>query len=187
MVARAASAGKGLNAAAPCYTEPIVKLLVLADTHVRSISELPREVIRAAGECDWLVHCGDYTGAAVVDELRGLTGHFSGVWGNSDPGTVRVRLPHQLTLEVEGKRLLVVHPHWGEHHDGIGEELLKRHPGYDAILFGHSHEPALVRHGETLLVNPGQGYHSFMVPATMVRLTVSDAGIEGELVTLSPT
>ena len=100
---------------------------------------------------------------------------------------MRVRLPHQLTLEVEGKRLLVVHPHWGEHHDGIGEDLLARFPGYDAILFGHSHEPEVARHGETLLVNPGPGYHSFMVPATMARLTVSGGAIEGEIVTLRPT
>lgn len=165
----------------------MVKLLVLADTHVRAIEELPREVIRAAGESDWLVHCGDYTGAAVIDELRGLTGRFSGVYGNSDPGTVRARLPHQLTLEVNGRRLAVIHPSWGAFPDGIEDELLARFAGYDAILFGHTHEPVVARHGGILLVNPGQAYHSFMVPATMVRLTVSDEGIEGEVVTLKPS
>jgi putative phosphoesterase len=164
----------------------MVKLLVLADTHVRSVAELPSELIRAAGECDWLVHCGDYTGAAVIDELRALAKRFSGVYGNSDPGPVRARLPHKLTLEVDGCRLAVVHPEWGGFPDGIEAELLKRFAGYDAILFGHTHEPLVQRHGETLLVNPGQAYHSFMVPATMVKLTVSKGGIEGEVVTLRP-
>lgn len=186
MLARAVSTGKD-GGSCPCYTGVMVKLLVLADSHVRSISELPREVIRAAGECDWLVHCGDYTSATVIDEFKGLAPRFSGVWGNSDPGTVRMRLPHQLVLEVEGLRLLVDHPHWGAHHDGNGEELMRRHPGHDAILFGHSHEPMLVQHGKTLLVNPGQAYHSFMVAATMAWLTVSDGAIEGEIVTLRPT
>jgi len=165
----------------------MTRLLVLADTHVRTIDELPREVVRAVGESDWLVHCGDYTGAAVVDELCGLTGRFSGVYGNADPGAVRAKLPHQLTLEVDGWRLLVTHPDWGQHHDGIGDELLARHTGYDAILFGHTHEPVVACHGATLLVNPGQAYHSFMVPATMVRLMVSNEGIEGEVITLRPT
>jgi putative phosphoesterase len=165
----------------------MMKLLVLADTHVRSVSELPAEVIRAARECDWLVHCGDYTGAAVIDELRALAKRFSGVYGNSDPGPVRVRLPHKLTLEVDGCRLAVVHPEWGGFPDGIEAELLKRFAAdHDAILFGHTHEPLLQRCGETLLVNPGQAYHSFMVPATMVRLTVSGGGVEGEVVTVPP-
>ncbi len=165
----------------------MVRLLVLADTHVRAIDELPREVIHAASESAWLVHCGDYTGTAVIDELRGLTERFSGVYGNSDPGTVRARLPDQLTLEVDGRRLAVVHPCWGAFPDGIADELLARFAGYDAILFGHTHEPVVVRHGATLLVNPGQAYHSFMVPATMALLTVSDDGVEGEVVTLKPT
>ncbi len=165
----------------------MVRLLVLADTHVRAIDELPREVVRAASESDWLVHCGDYTGTAVIDELRGLTGRFSGVYGNSDPGTVRARLPHELTLEVNGKRLAVAHPCWGAFPDDIADELLVRFAGYDAILFGHTHEPVVARHGTTLLVNPGQAYHSFMVPATMVRLTVTDEGVEGEVVTLKPS
>ncbi len=165
----------------------MVKLLVLADTHVRAIDELPREVVRAAGESDWLVHCGDYTGAAVIDQLRGLAGRFSGVYGNSDPGMVRALLPHQLTLEVNGQRLAVIHPYWGAFPDGLEVELLARFAGYDAILFGHTHEPAVVRHGATLLVNPGQAYHSFMVPATMAWLTISDEGIESELITLKPT
>ncbi len=165
----------------------MVRLLVLADTHVRAIEELPREVIRAARESDWLIHCGDYTSAAVIDELSGLTRRFSGVYGNSDPGMVRARLPHQLTLEVNGQRLAIIHPSWGAFPDGIEDELLARFAGYDAILFGHTHEPVVARHGATLLVNPGQAYHSFMVPATMVQLTVTDGGVEGEVVTLKPS
>jgi len=132
-----------------------------------------------------VVHCGDFTSVAVLEELKRLTPHFVGVFGNTDPGNIRRQLPHQAAFEVEGRKIVVIHPHWGEHPDGLEKELALRFPDADAILFGHTHEPCNMKMNGTLLLNPGQGYASFMVPASMAILTVSQGELNGELLTLN--
>jgi putative phosphoesterase len=162
-------------------TCPMTQVIVIADTHVRSVRELPAEIRRAVETADWVVHCGDFTGGRVVEELLTLDGRFTGVYGNSDPGEVRRQLPHEATLDLDGRTIAVAHPSWGEYPDGIEDELVSLYPGADAILFGHTHDPAVVRIGGTLLLNPGQAYASFMVPATYAVLTSDDEGLRGEI------
>lgn len=65
------------------------------------------------------------------------------------------------------------------------EELTAQFPDSDAILFGHTHEPYNLKVNDTLLLNPGQGYPSFMVPASLGILTVTNEGLRGEILTLS--
>jgi len=85
---------------------------------------------------------------------------------------------------VEGKRIAVIHPPWGGPPFGLEEELVTRFPDVDAILFGHTHEPCNMILEGTLLLNPGQGYPSFMVPASTGILTVSRGELRGEISTL---
>jgi len=160
------------------------QILVLSDTHVRTIQELPKEVLQAIKEADWVVHCGDYVSVAVVKKLRRLTRHFVGVYGNTDPGDVRLRLPPEVILDFEGRRIAVIHPYWGEHPDGLEEELVTRFPDVDAILFGHTHESCNKVMNGILLLNPGQSYPSFMVSASVGILTVSNGDLRGEILTL---
>jgi putative phosphoesterase len=161
-----------------------MQILVISDTHVRAFKELPEGIQKAVRGADWVVHCGDFTSIEVLDELVRLSRYFTGVFGNTDPGNVRHRLPHQAAFEVEGRKIVAIHPHWGGHPDGLEEELALRFPDADAILFGHTHEPCNVKINNTLLLNPGQGYTSFMVPASLAILTVSRSELKAELLTL---
>ena len=146
--------------------------------------ELPEGIQQAVRGAEWVVHCGDFTGIEVLEEIRRLTPNFVGVFGNTDPANIRRQLPHQVVLEIEGRRIVVIHPPWGGHPDGLERELARRFPDADAILFGHTHEPCKVKINDTLLLNPGQGYASFMVPASMATLTVSRSELRAELLTL---
>jgi putative phosphoesterase len=161
-----------------------MQILVISDTHVRAFKELPEGIQQAVRRADWVVHCGDFTSMEVLEELRHLSPHFTGVFGNADPANIRQRLPYQAAFEVEGRKIVVIHPHWGGHPDGLEEELALRFPDADAILFGHTHEPCNVKLNNTLLLNPGQGYTSFMVPASLAILTVSRSELRAELLTL---
>jgi len=163
----------------------LTRILVISDTHVREFRELPEGIQQAAREAEWVVHCGDFISLGVLDELRRLTPHFVGVFGNADPSTVRQQLSHQVTFELEGRKIAVIHPHWGGHPDGLEKELALRFPDADVILFGHTHEPCNLKLKGTLLLNPGQGYASFMVPASMAILTVGRSEVSGELLTLT--
>lgn len=162
----------------------MAQILVISDTHIRAFRELHGGIQQAVRGSEWVVHCGDFTSVAVLEELRRLTPHFIGVFGNADPGNIRQQLLHQVRFELEGKKIVVIHPHWGGHPDGLETELALRFPDADVILFGHTHEPCNIKINSTLLLNPGQGYASFMVPASMAILTVSRSGLRAELITL---
>ena len=154
---------------------------MISDTHIGTVQELPNRVLQAIREAEWVVHCGDYSSLVVVDELRRLTRHFLGVYGNTDPGDIRQQLPPEVTFEFEGRIITVVHPHWGGHPDGLEEQLAAQFPLADAILFGHTHEPCNLRLSGTLLLNPGQSYSSFMIPASIGILTISKGELRGEI------
>lgn len=163
----------------------MTQVLVISDTHVKAFSELPEGIQRAVRGAEWVVHCGDFTSVGVLEELRRLTPHFVGVFGNADPSNIRQQLSHQVTFELEERKIVVVHPHWGGHPDGLEKELALRFPDADVILFGHTHETCNLKLKDTLLLNPGQGYASFMIPASMAVLTVSQSKLGGQLLTLA--
>lgn len=162
----------------------MTELLVLADTHVQTLHELPKGILQAIKEAEWVVHCGDYSSLAVVEEIQRLARNFTGVYGNTDPSDVRRQLPSETIVELEGKRIAIFHPFWGGHPDGLEELLVARFPDVDAILFGHTHEPCNMMVNGILLFNPGQGYPSFMVPASTGILTVSRGTLKGKISTL---
>lgn len=157
---------------------------MISDTHVRTVQELSRGMLQAINEAECLVHCGDYTGGRVVEELQRLTPRFVGVYGNADSGDVRRQLLADVTFEIEGRTIAVAHPHLGGYPYGLEEELVARFPHADAILYGHTHEPCTLTLNGTLLLNPGQGYSAFMVPASIGILTISRRGLSGEIQTL---
>jgi len=142
--------------------------------------------LSAISYAEWVVHCGDYTSAVVVEELRHLARHFVGVYGNADPGDVRRQLPAEFILELEEREIAVIHPLWGGYPDALEEELVARFPHVDAILFGHTHDPCNRKLNGTLLFNPGQSYNSFMVPASIGIVTVSQDELRGEISILDP-
>ena len=162
----------------------MTRILVIADTHVRAAGKLPAGILEAIDEADCVVHCGDYVNLTVVEELRGLAPRFVGVYGNSDQGGIRNTLPPEAMFEVEGRRIAVTHPYWGTHPDGLENEVAARFPHVDAVLFGHTHEPCNKVINDTLVLNPGQGYASFMVPATCAVLTVANGELRGDIITV---
>ena len=162
----------------------MTRILVISDTHVRTVQELPEGILQAVREAEWVVHCGDFVSIEVVDELQCSARRFTGVYGNIDPIEVRNRLASEVIFEVEGKRIAVLHPPWGGPPFGLEKELVARFPDVDAILFGHTHEPCNMILEGTLLLNPGQGYSSFMVSASTGILTISKGELRGEISTL---
>ena len=159
----------------------MTQIVVISDTHVRMVQELSGGMLQAISEAECLVHCGDYTGGRVVEELQRLTPRFVGVYGNADSGDVRHQLTADAIFEIEGRTIAVAHPHWGGYPYRLEEELVARFPDVDAILFGHTHEPRILTLNGTLLLNPGQGYPAFMVPASIGILTVSKKGLSGQI------
>ncbi len=160
------------------------RIAIIADTHFSRWDEVHPLIKEAVREADIAVHCGDIVRQDVVDGMRAEAKRVVIVHGNSDPPELRQSLPYTEVIEVEGVRLGVTHPAWGGPEFPL-EELLPDFPEpVDAILFGHLHETINETRNGVLFLNPGQAYKSFMVPATMATLTVSEGEMLAEIIVI---
>ncbi len=159
----------------------MTRIIVISDTHVRSLKELSQELVNTLSEADYVVHCGDYNNIVLLHELRCLGKRFIGVYGNIDPREIRDELPAKTVFEVEGRRIGVIHPHWGGPPWGIEEDIAKEFEGVDIILFGHTHDTCHKTIDSVVFFNPGQAYPSFRNPASAGIITIDHKGIQIEI------
>jgi len=161
------------------------RIVVISDTHARSIDVMPRGLLAELAAADLVVHCGDYVSIALLRELRQLARSFIGVCGNMDPKEIRDELPDKTVFEVEGRRIGVIHPLWGGPPWGIREDISREFEGVDVILFGHTHDICHETIGSVVFLNPGQAYPSFRTPASAGILAIEGEGITVELKTFT--
>ena len=157
----------------------------IADTHLpRGTRALPEACVERLAAADLILHAGDLTSAAFLDELRALGPPVQAVHGNADEPALKELLPEELVVEVGGARIATVHipgPAAGRE-----ERLVQRFPGCDAVLFGHTHLPLAKRHGGVWLLNPGSPTERRRGPFHAMLLLEIEAGeIRPELVRLA--
>ena len=136
----------------------MVRIGVISDTHARHFAQLPQELVRILGKVDLIVHAGDII---TMDVIRGLQtlAPVHGVCGNMDLPEIRVSFPEKQVLELEGKRIGIVHGSGGP--AGLESRVLQLFPGADAVIFGHSHIGANDSINGVLLFNPGRADESY--------------------------
>jgi putative phosphoesterase len=139
------------------------------------------EVLRGV---DLVIHAGDVGGKETLEALAAIA-PVEAVRGDHDGGS---GLPFTRDLNVEGRRIVVVHGNrsrWIEEpetllwtlslggyrpHAGLAHDLRRRFGDADAIVFGHTHRPQLETLDGTLLFNPG-AVHQWNPQTTARRLT----------------
>jgi putative phosphoesterase len=159
-----------------------MRIGVLADTHVNSIDELPRDMMDNLRRTDLIIHLGDYDNKELIYQLNRL-GDFYGITGNHDGPEIRSLLPEQAILNVNGKRLGLVHGHGCVMPLGFKSGLLKRFRGQhiDALLYGHTHVIKNTVRSGVLFFNPGSAMGKFpSYGKTYGILNISDT-IHGEV------
>ena len=153
-----------------------VSLVVTADTHVpRRSRDLPPALWAAIEAADLVVHAGDWVDVALLDQIERRSRRLLGVYGNTDHGELRQRLPEVARAEVEGVRLAVVH----QTGDAKGREgrCALRFPADDVLVFGHSHIPWDTTAATGLrLLNPGSPTDRRRQPHGTWMSLVADAG-----------
>ena len=157
----------------------------IADTHLpRGTRALPEACIERLAAADLILHAGDLTSGAFLDELHALGPPAHAVHGNADEPALKELLPEELVVEVGGARIAMVHipgPAAGRE-----ERLVQRFPGCDAVLFGHTHLPLAERHRGVWLLNPGSPTERRRGPFHAMLLLEIEAGeIRPELVQLA--
>jgi putative phosphoesterase len=139
------------------------------------------EVLRAA---DLILHAGDLSSLAFLEELRSLGPPVDAVYGNADEPALRELLPKEIVVEAGGARIGMTHvpgPAMGRE-----ERLARRFPGCDAVLYGHTHLPQVERHEGVWILNPGSPTERRRGPFhSMLLLEVAAGAISPELVRLT--
>jgi putative phosphoesterase len=112
---------------------------IISDTHLPSGARtIPAACVKRLRAADLIVHAGDLTTLAVLEELRGY-GKVVAVRGNVDEESLRMTLPAQVELDLGGRRVGVIHD--GGRRIARLERLRRVFPDAEAVIFGHSHIP----------------------------------------------
>lgn len=162
-----------------------MQIAVISDTHMpRGPRRLPSRCVELLRGADHVVHAGDLSEPAVLDELEALGPPVSAVLGNVDVPALAERLPVELELELGGARVAVIHDAGPA--KGRLARMRRRFPDADAVIFGHSHIPLHQREGGFQIFNPGSPTERRRAPHhTMGLAEVSDGALRFELVRLS--
>jgi putative phosphoesterase len=125
-----------------------LRIGLISDTHGR----LRPEVLTHFEGVQLILHAGDVGTLDVLTALEAVA-PVHAVYGNTDGFALRDRLRAEVTLQLEGRTLVLVHGDvFGAPTPGKLHEVW---PDADIIVFGHTHQPALESLGNTLIINPG--------------------------------
>ena len=158
---------------------------VIGDTHLpRGSRTLPEECVRRLRAAELVLHTGDHSTVASLEELRALGPPVEAVFGNADEPALRELLQKELVVEAGGARIGMTHvpgPRVARE-----ERLRARFPGCDAVVYGHTHVPQVEQHGGVWILNPGSPTERRRSPAwTMLELRITARTIEPTLIDLS--
>jgi putative phosphoesterase len=161
-------------------------IAIISDTHLpRGSRRLPDQCVRRMRGADELVHAGDFTTLAVLEELRALGPHVTAVHGNVDSDEIVRLLPARTELQIGDVRIGIVHDAGPA--GGRLERLRAAFSGVQAVVFGHSHIPLHAHAAGFQIFNPGSPTDRRSQPErTMGLARVNGASLSFEHVSLGP-
>ena len=146
---------------------------VISDTH----GLLRPEAVAALKDVEHILHAGDVGDAEILDRL-GHIAPVTAIRGNVDRSGRCGRLPETELVELGGQSIYMLH-------DRMALDLDPVAAGIGAVIFGHSHQPAIEWVKGVLFFNPGSaGARRFSLPVSLGFLEISESGIEAKLLTI---
>ena len=162
-----------------------MRVAVISDTHLpRGARRIPDACTARLREADAIVHAGDFTTPAVIDELLDLGRPLHAVAGNIDVPALHARLPARLEVDLGGVAVGLIHD------AGPAARRLERmraqFPACAAVVFGHSHIPLHEIDADGFQIfNPGSPTDRRRQPRhTMGIATVAARAVTFELLSL---
>ncbi len=135
---------------------------LISDTH----GLLRPEALAALRGVERIIHAGDIGGAEILAALATIA-PVDAVRGNNDTGPWAACLPAELTLDIAGIAVHVLHD----------LKELEKDPaaaGFRVVISGHSHKPLVQERDGVLYVNPGSaGPRRFKLPVAVACLQVA--------------
>ncbi len=147
---------------------------LISDTH----GLLRPEAVAFLRGSDHIVHAGDIGDPNILKQLAALA-PVTAVRGNNDRGAWAKAIPVADVLQAENVRIYVIH-------DIAELDVDPAAAGYQVVVSGHSHKPAVRERGGVLYVNPGSaGPRRFKLPIAVAELAVVGASVTATLAHLN--
>jgi uncharacterized protein len=158
-------------------------LAIVSDTHCSTAKRIPAACLERLAGADLILHAGDFTERAVLEELRALGPEVAAIHGNVDTADLRRELPKARVVEAGGAGIALIHDAGPAR--GRLERMRARFPEADAVVFGHSHMPLHECRDDFQIFNPGSPTQRRRAPTHTMGLAHVEAGrLRFELVRL---
>ena len=136
---------------------------LISDTH----GLLRKEVIEKLRDCDLIIHAGDIGKIEVAEKLKNIS-QTELIKGNCDKNIDSNIIPEEKIIEVEGKRIYLIHD-IGKLKVDLNKENI------DIVVYGHSHKQNIYTENGIIYINPGSvGPKRFKLPTTMAKLYIGE-------------
>ncbi len=164
-------------------TKKATTIAVLSDTHFHHFNEVPSSLLESLKAFDMVIHLGDFVNEELVEYFRTFN-NFYGIAGNHDPQSVKKILPKTDVIEINGKRLGLLHGYWFPFFCQQRSLAKFKNDKVDAILYGHTHVIRNEMVDDILFFNPGSA--SALWPAPWKTYGVLNVGesVTGEIISI---
>ncbi len=153
-----------------------MRIAVLSDTHGLLRPEL-LPALKEHAPLAHIFHAGDVGDPAILEALRTIA-PVTAIRGNIDSHGPCAQLPATEALELAGHLIYILH-----NLDDL--DLNPVAAGIAAVIYGHSHKPAITHRDGVLYLNPGSvGPRRFTLPITFALLRIDNGVPTAEILPL---
>ena len=154
---------------------------LISDTHIPDrVRIIPQNVLDAFKDVDLIIHAGDLTIQAVIDELEKIAPVLA-IQGNMDR-VAGLDLPKARTIDVEGVKIGVAHGEVYPRADTQQLLYLAKQLDVDILVTGHSHQPKIEQVEDVLLLNPGSPIVPRLADRTVMLLEINNKNVDVEII-----
>lgn len=153
----------------------------MSDTHLNYPTDEFRMICdRYCVQADLVIHLGDWVRGTILDYLESFP--LEAVTGNMDDYNIQHRLPAKKIIRVGKHRIGMAHG-WGSGND-VRRRLAQEFDSVDAILYGHTHLPYVMRESGLLWFNPGSVFLGRGDHPRSIGILHGGEELEGEIIPL---
>ena len=147
---------------------------IISDTH----GLVRPQALEALKSVDMILHAGDIGSKDVLDTLNELAPVVA-VRGNNDKADWARSLPDWEVVEVGNVSIYMLH-------DVKEIDISPSGAGFQVVVSGHSHQPAVQEQRGVLYINPGSaGPRRFTLPVSVAHLHVLGEKLQANIIELT--
>jgi putative phosphoesterase len=144
-------------------------IAIISDTHLpKGTRVIPPRCLDLMARSEAIIHAGDFSTVATLDDLRALGPPVLAAHGNVDEPELQRKLPSVAELELGQFKVAITHDTGAAR--GRLARLRRRFADFDAVIFGHSHIPLLEQRDGFQIFNPGSPTERRRAPAHSMGL-----------------